>query len=276
MRQDAPLLEDLLRGTSDSDTGYLMLTSPGGDPNAAEKLVLMFRERFSKNFYVIVPDYAKSAATLVALGSDKIFMGYLAELGPIDPQIQTGPLPGSSLPARAFIDGLEYIRERVKKDGDPPAMYYPMLNQIQPQLIAISESAIEDSRKTAEKLLKKYMLKDDHRHAELVAEWLSDGKTYKPHGKVIDLREAREVLKLNVDRLDEHSALWSDIWQLYLRSAHFLQTTGVAKLFESERSSLNMQIQVRKITAAAPKPPTPAPKPPSTPRNAEVSQKPAE
>ena len=45
MSQDAPLLEDLLR-TLDSKVGYLMVTSPGGDPNAAEKMLIMCRERF--------------------------------------------------------------------------------------------------------------------------------------------------------------------------------------------------------------------------------------
>jgi ClpP class serine protease len=36
---------------------------------------------------VIVPNIAKSAATLFALGADEILMGYLSELGPIDPQV---------------------------------------------------------------------------------------------------------------------------------------------------------------------------------------------
>jgi len=34
-----------------------------------------------------VPDYAKSAATLLLLGSDKIIMGKNAELGPLDAQV---------------------------------------------------------------------------------------------------------------------------------------------------------------------------------------------
>src|SRR5208282_521147 len=168
MLQDATLFEDLLRGASDGKSGYLMLTSPGGDPNAAEKLLSMCRYRLTEAFNIIVPDYAKSAATLMCLGCDKVYMGYLAELGPIDPQLQVGPV-GASLPARSFIDGLEVIRDRVKNHGDPPTMYYPMLNQIQPQLIAMSQQAIENARATAEKWLKKYMLRNDHSQAERVA-----------------------------------------------------------------------------------------------------------
>jgi hypothetical protein len=37
----------------------------------------------------------------------------------------------------------------------------------------------------------------DHKQAELVADLLSNGVTYKSHGKVIDFSEAKDVLKLN-------------------------------------------------------------------------------
>ena len=94
MSQDTLPFEDILRSLPDQNHGYLMLTSPGGDPNAAEKLLFMCRKRFTDGFDVVVPNYAKSAATMIALGSDKILMGYLAELGPIDPQLQVGSIPG--------------------------------------------------------------------------------------------------------------------------------------------------------------------------------------
>jgi len=259
MGQDAPLFEDLLR-TVDSKVGYLVLSSPGGDPNAAEKLLIMCRERFTEQFFVIVPNYAKSAATMVALGSDKIFMGYMAELGPIDPQLQISPVPGPSLPARSFIDGLENIRTKIKKDGDPVQMYLPMLSQIRPEIIAICQSAIEESRSFAGKWLKKYMLKDNQRQAEQVAEWLSTGEKYKSHGKVIDYQEAKDVLKLNVEKIDNNSELWEHIWELYVRSIQQLQMSGGAKLFESEKVSLTMNIE------AGPPPPRERRQPPVPPR----------
>ena len=213
MIQDVPLFEDLLRSVAGAEKGCLMINSPGGDANAAEKLLTMCRVRFTKGFSVIVPDYAKSAAAMIALGSDKILMGYLAELGPIDPQLRTAPppLPGETIPARSFIDGLEIIRKKVQEDGDPVQMYYPMMAQIRPEILARCQSAIDGSRELAEKWLKKYMLKDDPRQAELVAKWLSTGEKYKSHGKVIDFEEAKNVLKLNVEKIDPNSDLWSDV-----------------------------------------------------------------
>jgi len=268
MIQDVCLFEDLLRSAAGAEKGYLMINSPGGDPDAAEKLLMMCRERFTKAFAVIVPDYAKSAATMMALGSDKILMGYLAELGPIDPQLRMAPapFPGETIPARSFIDGLESVRKRVIQDGDPVQLYYPMMAQIRPEILARCQSAIEGSRAFAEKWLKKYMLKLDPRQAGLVAEWLSTGEKYKSHGKVIDFTEAKEVLKLNVEKIDPNSDLWADIWELYCRSVHFLhgrQREGAAKLFESESVSLTMNIQV--TVRAAPRPsPLPQPQVPPT------------
>jgi len=246
MIQDIPLFEDLLRSVAGADVGYLIINSPGGDGNVAEKFLLMCRQRFPKGFNVVVPDFAKSAATMIALGSDKILMSYLAELGPIDPQLRMAPL-GEVIPARSFIDGLEIIRKKVTEDHDPVQMYFPMMSQIRPEILASCYGAIDGARKFAEKWLKNYMLKDDPEQAKRVAKWLSEGEMYKSHGKVIDFDEAKNVLKLNVDKIDPNSDLWADVWELYCRSIHWLQQhqgQGAAKLFESESVSLVMNLQV--------------------------------
>jgi hypothetical protein len=264
MIQDVPSFEDLLRSVSAAKKGCLMINSPGGDGNAAEKLLTMCRQRFTSDFSVIVPDYAKSAATMIALGSDKILMGYLSELGPIDPQIRIAPFPGRPIPARSFLDGLEMIRKKIRDEGDPVQMYFPMLSQIRSETLATCQSAIEGSRKFAEKWLNKYMLRNNTNQARKVARWLSEGKKYKSHGKVIDFEEAKDVLKLNVEKIDPNSDLWNDIWELYCRSIVFLQRRqrqGAAKLFESESVSLIMSLQV----VGQPQPPPRPQRPPSIP-----------
>lgn len=246
MLQDIAFFEDLLRSVGKVENGVLLINSPGGDGDAAEKLLLICRKRFPGSFKVIVADYAKSAATMIALGSDEILMGYLSEIGPIDPQFRTTPI-GPGIPARSLLDGLEMIRIKVQQ-GDPIQLYYPMLSQIRPEQIARAQSAIDGSREFAEKWLKEYQLKKDATQAEKVAKWLSEGKKYKSHGKVIDFEESKNVLKLNVIKIDEHSELWDVIWELYCRSIFFLQQRqgqGAAKLFENEQVSmvLNMLIQ---------------------------------
>ena len=127
MSQDAPLLEDLLR-TLDSKVGYLMVTSPGGDPNAAEKMLIMCRERFTDGFFVIVPNYAKSAATMIALGGDKVFVltGIQGVLNPREGLCQSrgvdvaldGLCVGQS-GGSALADVVMVLRELNSKAGPP-------------------------------------------------------------------------------------------------------------------------------------------------------------
>jgi ATP-dependent protease ClpP protease subunit len=65
----------------------LVLSSPGGSPLAAERITHMCRHYSKGKFTVLVPRSAKSAATLIALGANRLLMGATAELGPIDLQI---------------------------------------------------------------------------------------------------------------------------------------------------------------------------------------------
>jgi len=233
-----------------------MLNSPGGNGDAAEKILMMCRNRFPTSFKVIVPDFAKSAATMIALGSDEILMGYLSELGPIDPQFSTSPLtPG--LPARSLIDGLEMIRKNVS-EGDPIELYYPMLSQIRPEIIARAQSAIDGSKEFARKLLKEFQLAKDPKQANKVARWLSEGKKYKSHGKVIDINECKNILKLNATKIDENSELWHNIWELYCRSIFFLQQNqgqGASKLLENEKISMVMNLLVQQVRGMPPQGP---------------------
>ncbi|MDR0592982.1 MAG: hypothetical protein LBG60_06945 [Bifidobacteriaceae bacterium] len=74
-------------GPIDRETSRIdvWLDSPGGDAHAAYKLALLLDAHFKTINFVIL-DYAKSAATLLALVGDAIFMGPCAELGPLDIQ----------------------------------------------------------------------------------------------------------------------------------------------------------------------------------------------
>lgn len=73
----------------------LLLNSPGGDVDAAERLQHMLRESVSPrgmqqtgDVEIVVPNRAKSAATVMALGAHQVTMSDTSELGPIDPQVK--------------------------------------------------------------------------------------------------------------------------------------------------------------------------------------------
>ena len=73
---DADMLEGLLQSMDLSKGLALMISSPGGDGTAAERIINVCRS-YSKtgDFWAIVPGKAKSAATMICLGASKIYMG---------------------------------------------------------------------------------------------------------------------------------------------------------------------------------------------------------
>ena len=81
----------------------LFIHSNGGSGTVPWRIVNLIRQ-YTKNFAVLVPHHAFSAATLIALGADEIVMHKMGCLGPIDPSVANGfnpqnpQQPGQLLP----------------------------------------------------------------------------------------------------------------------------------------------------------------------------------
>jgi ClpP class serine protease len=82
----------------------LILHTPGGLVLASDQIAYALR-RHRGRVTVIVPHYAMSGGTLVALAADEILMDPDAVLGPVDPQLGS-PLRGA-WPAASIIAALE-------------------------------------------------------------------------------------------------------------------------------------------------------------------------
>ena len=67
----------------------LILHTPGGMAEAAQTIVDYLRSKFT-DIHVLVPTYAMSAGTMIALGCNRIIMGRQSQLGPTDPQLIVG------------------------------------------------------------------------------------------------------------------------------------------------------------------------------------------
>jgi len=65
----------------------LIIDSPGGYAKCAYQIAMTIRHRCG-SFTAVVPRYAKSAATLLVLGAQKILLATDAELGPLDAQLE--------------------------------------------------------------------------------------------------------------------------------------------------------------------------------------------
>lgn len=227
---DVPHLEAALNSISGAEQINLLLHSPGGDGSIIEKMVNMCRRHLSgqnTKFRVIVPNVAKSAATVFTLGSDQIIMGYCSELGPIDPQV---PIVVSGMTqwvsALAFVEARDKLLEQIAaatKKKEPTIGLLQQLSGLNIPFIGEMENQIGFARKTAITLLSKYMLKPMHpktqernRKAAAIADKLLSKQLFPSHGHYIDSMTAKN-LGLEVDILEKEDALWKLIWDYYIR-----------------------------------------------------------
>jgi ATP-dependent protease ClpP protease subunit len=257
---DIPSFESTVASLSDAEQINLILHSPGGDGTIIEKMVEMSRSHcrgVKAQFRVIVPNIAKSAATLLALGADKLIMGYCSELGPIDPQLLIN-VSGAfqQVSAQSFLDARDSLMKQIQeaqKEKKDALGYLQQLAGLNIPFTKECENHIEFSRKTAAQLLSRYMLRArikneterDKKAIEIAGKLLSK-QLFPAHGQFIDGKTARDQLELDVELLDKDDSLWKLIWEYYTRSEIQmnipLPQLGVGyvkvKLFESREVSL--------------------------------------
>ncbi|SDZ04379.1 hypothetical protein [Thermoactinomyces sp. DSM 45892] len=237
LREDiAPFNEIIASIDKDSDVDFI-IQSPGGDPNAAEIIVHTLLSR-TKHLRVVVPQAAKSAATLVSLAADEIVMSNTSELGPIDPQVTIPTSFGLAFrPAQAFLNGLEMIKKEHANGQALNPAYYPFLKGVDAALIDYCLKSIEHSKRLAVKWLSRSMHKGNLKEAQRIAEELINIEKYPNHGQVIDHFDAKSI-GLKVVYKPYGDELWQAWWRLYVNYIVMMREREVVKIFESSDASV--------------------------------------
>lgn len=233
-RDDTVFLVDLLHNIQSGSDLDLMLHTPGGDIDAAEKLISIVRTRVGiGRLRVIVPDYAKSAGTLMALGADEILMSDTSELGPIDPQIDLNDGHGNLIThsVQSYLDAYEAHSAVLQKDPTNIAARV-MLGKLDPATLKVFEAVRDRARTFAENQLKRGMCTGTY---TAVAAQLIDTKKWLSHGQMIGWEDAT-VIGLCVKHVDPFDTDWQAYWQLYCHQR--LAIKDSEKIFESEYASL--------------------------------------
>lgn len=88
-----------MRKAGKIDSLDVLLESKGGNLDSAYKILQLLKS-YANQVTVIVPNYAKSAATIIALGAHRLQMCRAGELGPLDPQVWD-PASDEMVPALA-------------------------------------------------------------------------------------------------------------------------------------------------------------------------------
>jgi Serine dehydrogenase proteinase len=150
----------------------VLIHSPGGYAEAAETIVEEIRRKFG-HVRFIVPSYAKSAATMMAMSADEILMDEDAELGPIDPQMYTR---NGVVPAEAIKEQFRKASDEILIDPRTAQVWFPILQILGPGLLSQCDNAITLSKNLVRDWLAKYMfraLPDAAAKADDVANYLS-------------------------------------------------------------------------------------------------------
>jgi|SRR6266850_751465 len=238
VRDDVLPFEDLLcRLTPGSDL-HLLLHTSGGDIDAAEKLISMIRTVVKTGkLHVVVPDFAKSAGTLMALGANSIVMSDTSELGLIDPQIDLHDANGNIIrhSVQNYLDAYQ-THSAALRDNPNDVAARIMFEKLDPSTVKYFEAIRDRSRKFAEGQLQRGMQIHDRYTA--IAEELLNTTKWQHHGKMIAADDARQM-GINVDYLAPSSPRWRAYWRLYCLQR--LAIKDGEKLFESDYVSMTIQ-----------------------------------
>lgn len=228
-----------------------LIHSGGGDGYTAQKIVDVCRSH-CKSFIVCVPNWAKSAATLIALGADQIAMGYLSELGPIDPQI---PVTVSGerhyVSANSFIEARDNLEKRIAEKqtaNEPTLAYLQELSGLDVAFVRECERMTKWGEQLAIKYLAQYMLARPGtttavtlKTAAAIANDLST--KHLQHGELIGPKECRR-LGLEILALRRNDRRWKLVWDYFVRAAIYFTLpqdggrTHIAKIFETAEATL--------------------------------------
>lgn len=238
-QNDPSMLEGILRTMDLSNGLCLIINSPGGSGLAAEGIINICRN-YSRTgeFDVIIPDKAKSAATMVAFGSSKIIMSSTSELGPIDPQIQL--IEGDTIKWFPLFNIVESYNKLFKDATRVQGNIEPYLQQLSiydPREIKTFQDAIALADDIAVRALASGMMKGKKNIKKNIANFLTP-KTTKDHGRAIYIEEAKKS-GLMIEEWDLLDEKWNLVYELFVRINNFV-SDEVTKCVENKEYSFAM------------------------------------
>jgi ATP-dependent protease ClpP protease subunit len=236
-RDDIVPFVDLLHNVQQGTDLDFLLHTPGGDMDSAEKLISLVHKTVGLGeLRIIVPDFAKSAGTLMALGANKIVMSDTSELGPIDPQIALNDGKGNRIvhSVMSYLDAFKTHSDTLRQNPNDVVAQI-MLSKLEPATIKQFEAVRDRARKCAENQLNQWMFQNKKANYTAIVADLLDSRRWLTHGQMISWEDAQQ-LELEVEYLDPRSELWLRLWELYCLQR--LAIKDHQKLFESNYASL--------------------------------------
>jgi hypothetical protein len=199
---DVLALQDLLQSLGNQPRLTLLVKSDGGSGMAALRMVHLLRQ-FTSRLTVLAPLNCASAATMLALGADRIGMGPLSYLTAVDTSLEheLSPVDHTNQLVAVSNDEVERVirlwKESAGRERGTVNPYQELYKYLHPLVIGALDRASSLSLMLCREILGYHM--KDKAKAERISRQLNS--SYPAHQYPITSREARR-LGLNVFDLD--------------------------------------------------------------------------
>lgn len=225
---------DLLHNVPDGRSIDLLLQTPGGDLDAAEKIINVLRKKVGDGaFRVIVPDYAKSVGTLMALAADTIVMSDCSELGPIDPQVVVSDANGKPVNQSVLLYLRAFQKAKKELEDDPEN---PVAQLTFERFDPLTVQKYEAIKRRTQDLAENQLKPRGTNYTAIVAELMNIDQ-FPSHSQMIGCERAQQI-GLNISYMSMGDPLWRKYWSLYCHLRMAIAEQPGQRLFESSYVSL--------------------------------------
>lgn len=197
---DVVAMYEVLQTLGPQERIYLFIKSDGGNGQAALRIVNLLRQT-AREVIALVPLNCASAATMLALGANRIQMGPMAYLTAVDTSLthDLSPLDRDNDRVSVSLDELTRVLRlwRSEKSDTADNAYKTLFQHVHPLVVGAVDRAESLSIMLCKELLSSHI--DDTAAVDRIAESLNS--KYPSHSFPILFDEARRI-GLNVERMD--------------------------------------------------------------------------
>lgn len=172
---------------------HLVIQTPGGLVHVSTKIAKYLRRTF-KDIRAFVPYEASSGGTVLCFAANKVTMGKLANLTPIDPQVSYES--GNRVSTTAYQQAINHFERRFgkKRPAEVPPPYQEMANKFDPVLLTEMNKVWQDIAEVATDLLRaSYKPQSEEERDRIDQTALTLTFSVSPHGHMIDSTEAKRI-----------------------------------------------------------------------------------
>jgi len=244
-----------------------VVNSPGGSASDAYRIIRSLRSNF-EIVNIIIPFWAKSAATLLSLGGSSIIMDEFGEFGPLDVQIAKEREDGPDLERESALND-EYSLKRIENRSQElftsmfidfyenekipinklelsnqimtylSDFYKPLLSQINPLKLGDKKRKLEIGEKYADRILSTYNPTLAIKNKKYLIDYLVN--RCPDHGYVIDFNIISAFLPGIVKRSAEFGTEYKDALS-ELSEVFFEEIESFIKIIDVKKESAVTQL----------------------------------